>query len=238
MKLKSLYAGLGILLAASFMSSSCNDSNAQDNNKPSNISANAPENAKMSYAIGVLIGENLKQSGLDKEIDLNEFSRAVGDAFAGKAEMTANDANTLVQSVMMAKQEAAGAEAKAAGQAYLAENAKKKGVQTTPSGLQYEILKEGKGAKPKATDKVTVHYHGTLTNGEVFDSSVERGQPATFGLNQVIPGWTEGVQLMSEGSKFRFTIPYNLAYGERGSPPKIPAYATLIFEVELISVGK
>lgn len=122
------------------------------------------------------------------------------------------------------------------GEAYLAENAQKSGVTVTESGLQYEVLKMGKGRKPSATDKVKVHYHGTLIDGTVFDSSVERGEPISFALNQVIAGWTEGVQLMPIGSKFRFTIPYDLAYGERGAGQSIPPFATLIFEVELLGI--
>lgn len=126
----------------------------------------------------------------------------------------------------------------AQGEAYQAENALREGVTVTESGLQYEVLKMGKGRKPAATDRVRVHYTGTLIDGTVFDSSVERGEPITFALNQVIPGWTEGVQLMPVGSKFRFVIPYNLAYGERGAGQQIPPYATLIFEVELLDIEK
>ena len=121
---------------------------------------------------------------------------------------------------------------------FLEENAKKEGVVTTASGLQYIVMTKGDGAMPKETDNVTVHYHGTLLDGTVFDSSVERGQPATFPLNGVIKGWTEGVQLMNVGSKFRFFIPSDLAYGERGAGGAIGPNATLIFEVELISIGK
>jgi len=126
---------------------------------------------------------------------------------------------------------------KAKGEAFLAENAKKDNIITTASGLQYEVLTAGEGAKPLATDQVTVHYKGTLISGKTFDSSYDRGQPATFGLNQVIPGWTEGVQLMSVGAKYRFFIPYQLAYGERGAGGDIPPYAALIFDVELIKIN-
>jgi len=140
---------------------------------------------------------------------------------------------------MKEAQQAAAAKQPEAGTKWLADNAKKEGVKTTDSGLQYLVLKEGDGGtKPKATDKVNVHYHGTLTDGTVFDSSVERGDPISFGLNQVIPGWTEGVQLMAKGAKYRFFIPYNMAYGERGMPPTIPPYAALIFEVELLGIGE
>ena len=153
------------------------------------------------------------------------------------------EAQTLVQNFFQeqeAKQQAAAAEAgkaaKAAGEAFLAENGKKDGVVTLPSGLQYQVLKEGNGKKPSATDQVVCHYEGTLIDGTVFDSSYQRNQPATFGLNQVIPGWTEGVQLMQEGAKYRFFIPYNLAYGERGAGAQIPPFAALVFDVELIEV--
>lgn len=129
-----------------------------------------------------------------------------------------------------------GKKAKAEGEQYLAENAAKEGVVTLPSGLQYKVLKEGNGQKPKATDKVKCHYEGFLIDGTVFDSSVQRGEPAVFPLNQVIAGWTEGLQLMQEGAKYRFFIPYQLGYGERGAGASIPPFATLVFDVELIAV--
>jgi len=134
------------------------------------------------------------------------------------------------------KNEAAAANLKA-GQDFLAENGKKAGITTTPSGLQYEVLAEGNGPKPTASDKVTCHYHGTLINGNIFDSSVQRGQPATFPLNQVIKGWTEGVPLMSTGSKYRFFIPSELGYGDRQVSREIGPNTTLIFDVELISIN-
>lgn len=128
-------------------------------------------------------------------------------------------------------------ETKEEGEKYLSENAKKDGVISTPSGLQYSVIKEGSGKKPKATDKVKCHYEGFLIDGTVFDSSVQRGEPATFGLNQVIAGWTEGLQLMAEGAKYRFFIPYQLGYGAQGAGMAIPPYAALIFDVELLEVG-
>lgn len=137
---------------------------------------------------------------------------------------------------MKKKQAAQAGAAKSEGENFLAENAKKEGVVVLPSGLQYQVLKEGTGKQPKATDQVECHYEGTLINGQVFDSSYQREQAATFGLNQVIAGWTEGVQLMKEGAKYRFFIPYNLAYGERGAGQSIPPYAALIFDVELLAV--
>lgn len=133
-------------------------------------------------------------------------------------------------------QKEAAAKAREVGEKFLAENAKQPGVVTLPSGLQYMVLNEGTGKKPKASDTVRCHYHGTLTDGTVFDSSVQRGEPAEFPLNQVIAGWTEGVQLMNEGSKYRFFIPFNLAYGERGAGAQIPPYSALVFDVELIKV--
>lgn len=238
MKLSFFHAGLGLLFAASLLSSSCNDSNAQDGKNQGNLSESAPDNAKFSYALGVVIGENFKGQGLNENLDINEFSRGVSAAFSGETEITAQEAQMLVQTTMQAQQEAKGAKVLEAGEKYLEENAKNPSVKTTASGLQYEVLTEGDGPKPQATDKVTVHYHGTLMDGKVFDSSVDRGEPATFGLNQVIPGWTEGVQLMSLGAKYRFTIPYSLGYGERGAGANIPPYSVLIFEVELIKIGE
>ncbi len=152
--------------------------------------------------------------------------------------MTPEEANERLQSHFQGLQEKQAAAAKEEGIAFLAENGKKEGVVTLPSGLQYQIIKEGTGDKPTASSKVTTHYHGTTTNGEVFDSSVERGQPAQFGVNQVIAGWTEALQLMPVGSKWKLFIPSDLAYGARGAGPKIPPHAALVFEVELISIDQ
>ena len=198
---------------------------------------------KLSYALGIGIGSQLAGMGA-KELNIDDFAQAIKDVISGSELKVDNaEAQTLVQNFFQeqeAKQQAAAAEAgkaaKAAGEAFLAENGKKEGVVTLPSGLQYQVLKEGDGKKPSATDQVVCHYEGTLIDGTVFDSSYQRNQPATFGLNQVIAGWTEGVQLMQEGAKYRFFIPYNLAYGERGAGAQIPPFATLVFDVELIEV--
>ena len=198
---------------------------------------------KLSYALGIGIGSQLAGMGA-KELNIDDFAQAIKDVISGAGLKVDNaEAQTLVQNFFQeqeAKQQAAAAEAgkaaKAAGEAFLAENAKKDGVVTLPSGLQYQVLKEGNGKKPSATDQVVCHYEGTLIDGTVFDSSYKRNEPATFGLNQVIAGWTEGLQLMSEGAKYRFFIPYNLAYGERGAGAQIPPFAALVFDVELIQV--
>ena len=198
---------------------------------------------KLSYALGIGIGSQLAGMGA-KELNIDDFAQAIKDVISGSQLKVDNvEAQTLVQNFFQeqeAKQQAAAAEAgkaaKAEGEAFLAENGKKEGIVTLPSGLQYQVLKEGDGKKPSATDQVVCHYEGTLIDGTVFDSSYQRNQPATFGLNQVIPGWTEGVQLMQEGAKYRFFIPYKLAYGERGAGAQIPPFATLVFDVELIEV--
>ncbi|WP_315392306.1 FKBP-type peptidyl-prolyl cis-trans isomerase [Prevotella denticola] len=198
---------------------------------------------KLSYALGIGIGSQLAGMGA-KELNIDDFAQAIKDVVSGSALKVDNaEAQTLVQNFFRkqeAERQAAAAEAgkatKTAGEAFLAENGKKEGVVTLPSGLQYQVLKEGNGKKPSATDQVVCHYEGTLIDGTVFDSSYKRKEPATFGLNQVIAGWTEGVQLMQEGAKYRFFIPYDLAYGERGAGAQIPPFAALVFDVELIEV--
>lgn len=191
---------------------------------------------KISYALGLGIGQQLKSMNIEG-FSIEEFSRSITDVMEGRpTEMTAREAQTMLNDYFTRQQEAQAGKAKEAGKAFLAENAKKAGVTTTKSGLQYEVLQEGTGRSPKATDTVRCHYEGRLLDGTVFDSSYQRGEPADFGLNQVIAGWTEGVQLMKEGAKFRFTIPYMLAYGEGGAGASIPPYATLVFDVELIKV--
>lgn len=198
---------------------------------------------KLSYALGIGIGSQLAGMGA-KGLNIDDFAQAVKDVISGTPLKVNNaEAQSLLQAFFQEqeeKQRAAAAEAgkvaKAAGESFLAENAKKEGVVVLPSGLQYQVLKEGNGKKPSATDQVKCHYEGTLIDGTIFDSSYQRNEPATFGLNQVIAGWTEGVQLMSEGAKYRFFIPYNLAYGERGAGAQIPPFAALVFDVELLKV--
>lgn len=197
---------------------------------------------KVSYSLGYDMGNTFKQNDVD--VDLDIMLRGMKDAMTGgKALLTeqeVRDTLTSLRQELMAKQQEKRKELteknKKEGEAFLAENKKKEGVKTLPSGLQYMMLEEGKGKSPKATDKVTVHYRGTLIDGTEFDSSHKRGQPATFVLNQVIRGWTEGVQLMKEGGKMQLFIPSELAYGERGAGQMIGPNAALIFEIELISV--
>lgn len=190
---------------------------------------------KVSYALGMSIGHQLQQMNAT-DLNIDDFAQAITDVFNGDAKLSDAEAQAAVQDFFSRKAEEQAKAAKAEGENFLAENAKKEGVKTLPSGLQYKVLREGDGRKPSATDKVECHYEGTLINGEVFNSSYRRGETATFGLNQVIKGWTEGLQLMQEGAKYRFFIPYNLAYGEHGAGQSIPPYAALIFDVELIKV--
>lgn len=192
---------------------------------------------KISYALGLGIAHQLKSMGI-KDFSVEDFSQSVSDVLADKTPaMTNREAQELLNDYFQKKQKAEAEKAIAEGKVFLEANGKREGVTTTKSGLQYEVLTPGKGERsPKATDTVVCHYEGRLVSGKVFDSSYERNQPAEFGLNQVIPGWTEGLQLMSEGAKFRFYIPYLLGYGEQGAGPSIPPYSTLVFDVELISV--
>lgn len=191
---------------------------------------------KLSYALGMVIGHNLKGMGV-KNLSQDDFGKAMNDVLTNQTtSLTDQEAQKIVGDFLQKQQEEATREIREEGERFLAENAKKKGVVVLPSGLQYTVLTEGTGAQPKATDRVKCHYEGTLTNGQVFDSSYRRGEPAVFPLDGVIAGWTEGVQLMKEGAKYRFFIPYNLAYGERGAGQAIPPYAALVFDVELISI--
>ena len=191
---------------------------------------------QLSYALGMVIGQNLKDMGI-AQFDNEKFTTAVRHILAdAKPEMTMAEAHQQVAAYLQAKEAEKGKVAREAGERFLAENAKKEGVVVLPSGLQYQVLTAAEGRKPAATDQVKCHYEGRLTDGTVFDSSYRRGEPATFPLNGVIAGWTEGLQLMGEGSKFRFFIPYHLAYGERGAGASIPPYAALVFDVELLEV--
>jgi FKBP-type peptidyl-prolyl cis-trans isomerase FklB len=199
---------------------------------------------KFSYALGLGIGQQLKQMGLKGKLVINDFAASITDVLEDNdLQVSHQEGQQIVNAFfreLEQKQNAAKAEAgkaaKEEGAKFLAENAKKEGITMTKSGLQYEVLTEGTGKKPKATDTVRCHYEGRLLDGTIFDSSYKRNAPADFGLQQVIAGWTEGVQLMAEGAKYRFYIPYMLAYGEGGAGAMIPPFATLIFDVELIKV--
>lgn len=198
---------------------------------------------KLSYALGLGIGRQLAQMGAE-DLNIDDFSQAIKDILTGKKpQVSDQEAQKLVTTFFEeqeAKQRAAAAEKykdnKEKGEAWLANKAMEEGVVALPSGLLYQVLNEGSGKKPTAADTVECHYEGRLIDGTVFDSSYKRGESATFPLNGVIAGWTEGVQLMSEGAKYRFFIPYQLAYGERGAGQAIPPFAALVFDVELIKV--
>lgn len=198
---------------------------------------------KLSYALGMGIGQQLLGMG-GKDINVDDFAKALRDILSeSEPALTGQEAQNLVTAFLQEQESKKEAENKEkgkimleAGEKFLAENAKKEGIITLESGLQYEIIKEVEGKKPTASDQVKCHYEGTLIDGTIFDSSYKRNSPATFPLNGVISGWTEGVQLMSEGSKYRFYIPYNLAYGERGAGNAIPPFSTLIFDIELLEV--
>lgn len=193
---------------------------------------------KLSYAWGMAIGQQLHGMGVN-DIDIESFADAVKAVFSREEpKMKPDEAQKLINEYLTKLQGKLEAAAREAGEKFLSENKQKPEVKETASGLQYVVEKEGTGAQPTATDEVTVHYTGKLLDGTVFDSSVNRGEPATFPLNRVIPGWTEGVQLMKEGAKYTFFIPSDLAYGAQGVPNAIPPHSTLIFEVELIKVIK
>ena len=193
---------------------------------------------KLSYAWGIAMGQQLRGMGV-KELDIESFTDAVKGVFEGsELKMQPEEAQKTLNEYLTNLQKELETKATAAGEQFLQDNKKKPEVKETASGLQYVVEKEGEGAQPTDTDEVTVHYTGKLLDGTVFDSSVSRGEPATFPLNRVIPGWTEGVQLMKEGAKYTFFIPSDLAYGAQGVPNAIPPHSTLIFEVELIKVIK
>jgi FKBP-type peptidyl-prolyl cis-trans isomerase FklB len=202
-------------------------------------SQNMNQEEKNSYALGASVGESYRNAGV--EFIFENFKEGFFDAFNGVNKFSQEEMEECfndIQGKLMAKQNAGSEVEKEAGRQFLAENKKREGVHETASGLQYEVIVMGTGEKPTATDKVQVHYHGTTIDGQVFDSSVQRGEPIVFGLNQVIAGWTEGVQLMPVGSKFKFYIPSDLAYGDRSPSAMIKAGAMLIFEVELLDIPK
>lgn len=198
---------------------------------------------KNSYALGMSIAHNMLSSGI-KEVDFEDFTAGIKAVLKGEEPAVSfQEAGKLldkyfadIEAEQKAEKEAMGAAMREEGEAFLKMNASAEGVVTLPSGLQYKVLKEGTGKKPSASSQVRCHYEGTLLNGVKFDSSYDRGEPAVFGLNQVIRGWTEGVQLMAEGAKYEFYIPYDLDYGEHGAPGAIPPYAALKFIVELVEV--
>lgn len=235
MRLRSLIYALAFVLTVG--AAGCQNANSKGDTKLNS------KNDSVSYALGVLIGENNKQQmknapgvdSLDKDIMIAAFEKSFkGDSVNMKPEV----ANGIIQKFFTSVSSAEGAKNLKAGEDFLAANKSKSGVVTLPSGLQYEIIKEGNGPKPTATDQVKCHYHGTTIEGKVFDSSVDRGEPATFPVGQVIPGWTEALQLMPVGSKWKLYIPAALAYGERGAGPDIKPNSALIFEVELLEIVK
>lgn len=191
---------------------------------------------KVSYALGLSLGNNLKNSGID-QLDYAKLAKGIEDVLEqNSAEMSVQEAQAVINEFFQALQEKAAETTIKAGKEFLAENGKRPGVVTLESGLQYEVVVAGNGAVPKSTDQVKVHYHGTLIDGTIFDSSVRRGEPATFGVTQVISGWVEALQLMPVGSKWKLFIPSNLAYGAQGAGQQIGPHTTLVFEVELIDI--
>lgn len=191
---------------------------------------------KYSYGLGLGIAQNLISMGAD-ELNIDDFAQALKDVFAGNTPaITFAEAQEVVTAHFAEIQKKAAAAAIEQGEMFLKMNKERPGVITTASGLQYQVLKHGEGRRPKATDKVRCHYEGRLVDGTLFDSSIERGEPAVFGVNQVIQGWVEALQLMCEGDKWKLFIPYQLGYGEQGAGQAIPPYSTLVFEVELLNV--
>ena len=191
---------------------------------------------KISYALGLGIGQQIKNMHIEG-FSIEDFSQSIRDIIEGNpTAMSSREAQQMLNEYFEKQAKEQAQQAIAEGKVFLEENARRPEVTQTKSGLQYEVLSGGSGRSPKATDTVRCHYEGRLLDGSVFDSSYQRGEPADFGLNQVIAGWTEGVQLMKEGAKYRFFIPYLLAYGERGAGSSIPPYSTLVFDVELIKV--
>jgi len=232
-----------VMTAAMVVMAGCSTGTQQVKDKKAELSLDS-ESSKFSYAVGLDVGKSLKT--IEIKLDLAAFDAAVASALKGeKPKLSSKEIAAVKQSVfkaqrekLLTKQKKLGLKNKAEGEKFLTENAKKEGVKTTASGLQYQVIKLGDGLKPKATDKVKVNYKGTLIDGTVFDSSYKRGKPVTFPLNQVIKGWTEGLQLMPVGSKYRLFLPSKLAYGAGGAGSKIGPDSALIFDVELLSIEK
>lgn len=223
---------VALLTVASSLLISCKN----DYSKPAKIKM-ANETDSISYALGGNIGESIKTSGIDTIININAFFAGIQNGLLGKLDLTPEQIEQLMTQFQKNMMEKATGESSAKEALFLEENAKKANVKTTESGLQYEVVQEGTGAKPSKNSVVKVHYTGTLVDGTVFDSSKDMGEPVEFPLDQVIPGWTEGIQLMNVGSKYKFYIPSNLAYGPNGVPQGgIGPNATLIFDVELIGI--
>lgn len=213
---------------------------AQENEEARSESETQEEQPSVSYSLGVLFGANFQGQLDSDELDYDEIAEGMKDAISDQTELSPQEAMAIFEAFMKPKMEAKlqaeKTEADERESAYFEEVAAKKGIQETESGIYYEVVKEGSGESPSLNSKVTVHYIGTLPNGDVFDSSVQRGEPATFPVNGVIPGWQEIVPMMQVGGKWRVHIPYALAYGERGAGDQIPAYSTLVFEIELIDI--
>ncbi len=208
------------------------------NQKPENAAIILKSaNDSASYAFGLKIATDLKARGIDS-LNYSLWTTAMRQVFSGeKSELSSDQAQQAISNILSAKEKSLSEKNIAEASLFLAENKTKPGVVSLPSGLQYVVLKVGSGPKPTAASEVTVHYKGNLTNGFQFDSSIDRGEPITLNLSGVIPGWTEGLQLMNEGAKFRFFIPWQLGYGANGAGPDIPPYSVLIFEIELLKVG-
>lgn len=228
-KITTILFGIGLFILAA-----CN---SQNSGVSENIELKTTIDS-VSYGLGVSIGENMIKSGMDS-MNYAAFATALYHVFEGKqVSISEEDANALLNKYFSEMQMKKAEKGKVEGKTFLENNAKAEGIVTLPSGLQYKVLKTGTGPKPKVTDKVSVHYTGKLLDGKVFDSSVERNEPASFEVGGVIAGWTEALQLMNVGSKWELYIPSELGYGERGAGGVIPPYATLIFEVELLSIDK
>lgn len=228
---RSPWALMALLVSATLFFS-CNN---KAENTEDGAAATDYDKKEVSYAFGVAIGASIAETGL--EIDADAFRKGLSEILAGKeTEVTPQEADSTIQMALYSVMNKKAAEEAAKGEAFLAENGKKAGITTTASGLQYEVLTQGSGVKPAISDVVKVDYEGTLIDGTVFDSSIERGEPVSFPLDQVIPGWSEGLQLMNIGSTYKLYLPSSIAYGEQGAGNVIPPNATLIFTVTLLSI--